>query len=108
MFAIAVGRSQKLNLSGWAFNRTLLHVTALKQRWPAKAFSAAYLPIAARSSAEKVVVYFIFLPVVAPPAAVHCIGYNLVHLLQHVGRQSCFFGCGKLVGGLKIAAKAHG
>ena len=38
-------------------NRTLLHVTALKQRWPAKAFSAAYLPIAARSSAEKVVVY---------------------------------------------------
>ena len=67
MFAIAVGRSQKLNLSGWAFNRTLLHVTALKQRWPAKAFSAAYLPIAARSSAKKVVVYFIFLPVVAPP-----------------------------------------
>ena len=51
----------------------------------------------------------LFLPVVAPLLRSSVSDtYNLVHLLQHVGRQSCFFGCGKLVGGLKIAAKAHG
>ena len=69
----------------------------------------AYLAIVTRSSAEKVVVYCIIFPACScSPTAVQCIGYKLVHLLQHIGRQSCFFGCGKLVGGLKIAAKAHG